>query len=141
MARALLYFLDVWNTRGTEGSRHPVGLLEADGSAVNQHLGGLRHDGGGGVSHPDDGVSPKRLRLGHHAVGGQSPRILHHLGVGPELAAHDVFQRLSEIADEILRLDGTAGDSAQHLIIHARQIFYSVYFHTKGFYGCRGSRF
>ena len=103
-------------------------LFEADGGAVNQHLGGLCHDSGSGEAHTYNGVSVHLLRLCHHAVGGHFAGLVHHVGIGFKLATHNVFQGLSEIAEHIFGLYGTAGNGAKHFKINARQIFNRIKF-------------
>lgn len=83
------------------------------GGAVGDDLGGALHDGGGGEADADDGVGAQRLGLGYHAIGGDGAGLLHHLGVGLELAADDGLEPGADVLADVLGLDGAALDEPE----------------------------
>ena len=104
-------------------------LHEADGSAIDQHFSGLRHDGGSSVAHTDDGICSHCLRLVNHTGGGLLPRLFHHLRVGPQFTANNVLQCLSQVAEHVFGTDGAAADETLCFVSHPLKGFYCYDFH------------
>ena len=58
----------------------------------------------------------------HHALRGKRPRLVHHLRISPELAAHQGLKALSNVLADVLGLNGAALDKAEHGKLPARNI-------------------
>lgn len=90
-----------------------------NGCTVSHHLRRARHNRGGGKPQTDNGIRTHGPRLIHQALNSDIPGVVHHLGVGLQLAAYQGFEALADIVANVFRLDSTAHDNSKHLIVLA----------------------
>ena len=83
--------------------------------AVGHYLRRAGHNGRGGKAQVDNGVRTHSAGLVDHALNGDVPGLVHHGGVGLELAAHQGFQALANVVAKVFGLDGAAHGQAQNL--------------------------
>ena len=93
----------------------PVGLLDGDGGAVGQDLGGTLGDHRRREAHVDDGVCALPGGVLLEALEGLGAGLLHHLGVAAELAADHALEAGADVLEDDLGADRAAAGQAVDL--------------------------